>query len=471
MKFISTRKNSAALSFKDTVMQGLAPDGGLYVPEFLPEFSSHEIAKMSNMNYQEIFIKVTRHFVKDEIGDQEYLDIVAKSYANFSHKAIAPLKQIDSNHFLLELFHGPTLAFKDFALQYLGNLLDYFLKKNNKKIAIIGATSGDTGSAAISGCMKCSNAKIFILHPHKKISDVQRKQMTTIIANNVFNIAIEGNFDDGQKMVKKMFAYEASGSDFLKDRKMVAINSINFARLMAQIAYYFYSFTRISDVNSKVTFCVPTGNFGDIYAGYMAKRMGLNINKLIIATNSNDILHRFLKNNDYTRHKMISTLSPSMNIQVSSNFERLLYDYHKKHNKCDEMKKLMEDFEVNGSLKIAEFILEDIQKDFLSYKIDDNDTKKEMKTQYQNIGEIIDPHSAIGTLASSRYIASDQYSNEKVITLATAHPAKFPESVTKAGLKNAALPESLMDLMTKKEKYEVLKNDLDIVKNFISSKL
>jgi threonine synthase len=471
MKFISTRKNSAPLSFEDTVMQGLAPDGGLYVPEFLPQFSNHEIAKMASMNFEEIFFKVTSHFVKDEISEEEYRNIVKKSYQNFSHKAIAPLKQIDYNHFLLELFHGPTLAFKDFALQYLGNLLDYFLKKSKKKIAIIGATSGDTGSAAISGCMKCKNAQIFILHPNKKISEVQRRQMTTILANNVFNIAIEGNFDDGQKMVKKMFAFEASGSDFLKGRKMVAINSINFARLMAQITYYFYSFTRISDVNSLVSFCVPTGNFGDIYAGFMAKKMGLNINKLIIATNSNDILHRFIQNNDYTRHKMINTLSPSMNIQVSSNFERLLYDYHKKHNKCNEMKKLMEDFEINGSLKIADFILDDIKQDFLSFKVDDNETKAEIKRQYKEIGETLDPHTAIGTCASSKYLLSNVYNNEKIVTLATAHPAKFPESIIKSGLPNPDLPNFLADLMTKKEYYEVLKNDIDIVKDFISDKL
>ncbi len=472
MKFVSTRLKSPALNFEETVMQGLAPDGGLYVPEFLPQFDEQYIAKMTRMNYEEIFFEITKHFVGDEIPNNDYKDIIAKSYKTFSHKAIAPLKQLDSQHYLLELFHGPTLAFKDFALQFLGNLLDYFLTKRNQKIAIIGATSGDTGSAAIQGCMKCKNAKIFILHPYKKVSEVQRRQMTTILADNVFNIAIKGNFDDGQKMVKTMFAHEETDNEFLKNRKMVAVNSINFARLMAQISYYFYSASRLG-VSSKnpISFSVPTGNFGDIYAGFMAKRMGLNINRLIIATNSNDILHRFLQDNDYSRQDMIETISPSMNIQVSSNFERLLYDYHKKNECANEMSELMTNFEKTNKLKVFPAIHEDIHKTFLSYCIDDKETKKELKDQFKDTGETLDPHTAIGTLASKHYITSENYKGEYVVTLATAHPAKFPDAIKSAGLPDPQLPDFLKDLLKRQEKYEILTNDLEKVKEYIAGNL
>lgn len=472
MKFVSTRQKSPALTFEETVMQGLATDGGLYVPEYLPQFDIHDLIKMSKMSYEEIFYETTKYFIGDEIPQQEYKEIIKKSYETFNHKAIAPVKQLDSNHFLLELFHGPTLAFKDFALQFLGNLLDYFLKKRKQKIAIIGATSGDTGSAAISGCMKCNNAQIFILHPHKKVSDVQRMQMTTILSDNVFNIAIEGDFDDGQRLVKKMFAEEVSGSKFLKGRKMVAVNSINFARLMAQIPYYFYCATRLG-VNNKmpISFSVPTGNFGDIYAGFMAKEMGLNIEKLIIATNSNDILHRFLKDNDYSRHEMIETISPSMNIQVSSNFERLLYYYHKKSSRANEMAGLMAGFEENHSMKIADGVLREIRKDFASFKVDDELTISELKDQFVDTNEILDPHTAVGTFASKKYMASQDYKGEKVVTLATAHPAKFPDAIKKAGLPDPKLPNFLKDLMSREERYEILKSDLDIIKGYVSSKL
>lgn len=472
MKFVSTRQKSLPLTFEETVMQGLATDGGLYVPEYLPQFDNQDMIRMSKMSYEEIFFETTKYFIGSEIPQQDYKEIIKKSYQAFNHKAIAPIKQLDSNQFLLELFHGPTLAFKDFALQFLGNLLDYFLKKRKQKIAIIGATSGDTGSAAISGCMKCKNAKIFIIHPHKKVSDVQRMQMTTIIADNVFNIAIEGNFDDGQKMVKKMFADEVSGSEFLKGLKMVAVNSINFARLMAQIPYYFYCATRLG-VNNKmpISFSVPTGNFGDIYAGFMAKEMGLNIEKLIIATNSNDILHRFLQDNDYSRHQMIDTISPSMNIQVSSNFERLLYYYHKKHSRAGDMAKIMADFEDNGSIKIADGVLRDIRKDFASFKADDETTINELKQQFLDCGEILDPHTAIGTCAAKNYLNSDDYRGEKIVTLATAHPAKFPDAVKKAKIPDPQLPNFLKDLMSRKEKYEILKNDIEVIKNFVSSNL
>lgn len=468
MKFISTRLLAPALTFEEVVFQGLANDGGLYVPEFLPNFSSKRISEMRQMNYEELFFEITHHFVNREIDDESYKAIIKKTYAGFSHEAVAPLKQLTPNHFLLELFHGPTLAFKDFALQFLGNVLQHFLDKNNQKIVIIGATSGDTGSAAIEGCKHCENAQIFILHPHNKVSDVQRKQMTTVIAPNVFNIALEGNFDDCQNMVKQMFGSQ----NFLNGKKMVAVNSINFARIMAQIVYYFYAALRLGvDEKNQISFSVPSGNFGDIYAGFLAKRMGLNIGKLIIATNSNDILVRFIKENNYSKSEMIETISPSMNIQVSSNFERLLFDAHKAQKNEEEMPKLMREFEQSGALKVSGEILQAIQKEFCAFAVDDKTTQKTIKEFFEKTGEILDPHSAIGVYATEEFFKTKDYHGEFVVSLATAHPAKFPDAVISAGAPNPQLPSFLADLESRKEKFEVLKNNLDEVKNFISTRV
>ena len=472
MKFISTRLDAPALSFEEVVLQGLASDGGLYVPEFLPQFTAHDISKMKKMTYEELFFEVTRHFIDGEIDPETYKKIIEKSYKNFSHSAIAPLKQLSHNEFLLELFHGPTLAFKDFALQFLGNLLDYFLTKRGEKIVIIGATSGDTGSAAIQGCKACKSAQIFILYPHNKVSDVQRKQMTTVLADNVFNIAVKGNFDDCQSMVKKMFAEENSGHKFLKGKKMVAVNSINFARIMAQIVYYFYSAVRLGcDEKNAISFSVPSGNFGDIYAGFLAKKMGLNIHKLIIATNSNDILTRFIKENNYSKSGMIETISPSMNIQVSSNFERLLFDAHKAVKSEEKMPKLMAEFERNGSLKVGDEILQNIQKEFDAYSVDDATTKKTIKEFFDKTGEILDPHTAIGVYASGKFIEGKDYNGEIVVTLATAHPAKFPDAVISAGAPNPALPSFLKNLFSEKEQFEITENNIDSVRKFISERV
>ncbi len=468
MKYISTRGAAPILAFEDVVLQGLAADGGLYVPEFLPEFSESKIAAMKKMSYPELFFEVTEHFIGDQIDHETYKKIIAKSYQNFSHEAIAPLKQLSSNEFLLELFHGPTLAFKDFALQFLGNLLDYFLQKRGEKIVIIGATSGDTGSAAIQGCKACKNASIFILHPHNKVSEVQRKQMTTVLEDNVFNIALEGNFDDCQNMVKKMFGDQK----FLNGKRMVAVNSINFARIMAQVVYYFYAALRLGvDEKNPVSFAVPTGNFGDIYAGFLAKKMGLNINKLIIATNENDILHRFLQNNDYSRGEAKDTISPSMNIQVSSNFERLLFDAYKEQKSEEKLAELMKEFERVGTLKADHDVLQNIKKDFDSYAIDDKKTAEKIKEVFVKTGEILDPHSAIGFAASNEFIKSKSYRGELVVTLATAHPAKFPESVIKATGQNPELPSFLKDLFTLDERMTVLAKNTDTVKKFISERI
>ncbi len=468
MKFISSRIAAPNLSFSEVVMQGLAEDGGLYVPEFLPNFSENDLSKMRKMDYLDLFFEVTHHFVNREIDDETYKKLIKKSYKNFSHQAIAPVKQLSHNHFLLELFHGPTLAFKDFALQFLGNLFNHLLEKNSQQIAIIGATSGDTGSAAIEGCKNSKATKIFILHPHNKVSPIQRRQMTCVDSENVFNIALEGNFDDCQSFVKKMFANQ----DFLKGRKMTAVNSINFARILAQIVYYFYAGLRLGAAEkTPISFSVPSGNFGDIYAGFLAKKMGLNINKLIIATNSNDILARFVNDNDYSKQSMIETISPSMNIQVSSNFERLLFDYHRAAKKENLMPKLMKDFEETGSLKVDEDILKNIQSDFYAVSCDDEKTKKIIKEIYEKCEEIIDPHTATGIFASEEFMKNENYKDELIVTLATAHPAKFPDAVIQACGKKPQLPNFLSDLESKEEKFTVLKNNLEVVKNFISKNL
>ena len=468
MKFISTRLLAPSLSFEEVVMQGLANDGGLYVPKSLPQFSSEKLSKMRKLSYQDLFFEVTNEFVKDEIDEKTYKGLIEKTYANFSHDAIAPLKQLSDNHFLLELFHGPTLAFKDFALQFLGNLLEYLLNKNGQKIAIIGATSGDTGSAAIEGCKHCKAAQIFILHPHNKVSDVQRKQMTTVLSDNVFNLALDGNFDDCQAMVKKMFADQS----FLGDRKMVAVNSINFARIMAQIVYYFYSALRLGcDEKNPISFSVPSGNFGDIYAGFLAKKMGLNINKLIVATNSNDILTRFIKDNDYSKRDMITTISPSMNIQVSSNFERLLFDMHKELGLEEHLPKLMANFESTKNLKVEDQVLKNVQNIFKSTSCSDKETEVTIKKYFEKTGEILDPHTAIGTFAADEFIKSSDYEGELIVTLATAHGAKFPDAVIASGAPKPQLPAFLQDLDSRKEQFTTITNNIDEVKSFISKNL
>jgi threonine synthase len=484
MKYQSTRQNTSPLGFVDVLLQGLASDGGLYVPEFLPKFSSSQIKEMAKLGYADLAYKIIHPFVGGEIPDVDLKSITNRSYQNFTHKAVAPFKQIDHNQYLLELFHGPTLAFKDFALQLLGNLLDYVIKKNNKEIVIIGATSGDTGSAAIMGCKNCHNASIFIIHPLNLVSDVQRKQMTSVLDNNVHNIAIKGNFDDCQAFVKKIFMLQSSFSnsskinsknieqDIFKGKKIVAVNSINWARIMAQIVYYFYVTTRLgADEDHLVSFSVPTGNFGDVYAGFLAKKMGLPIKKLIIATNNNDILTRFITSNDYSRKPLLETLSPSMNIQVSSNFERLLFDAHKTVGNPKGLAILMKEFEATGSLKVEPRILENIKRDFVSYSASDNETCDLIKKLYDQIGEIIDPHTAVGIFAANQYIASKNYEKEPVITLATAHPSKFPTATEEAGVEPAKLPKFLANLMDKKEKMVILENNFDDIKEFILQKI
>ncbi|MFT5571243.1 MAG: threonine synthase [Cryomorphaceae bacterium] len=463
MKYISTRGEAPALSFEEVVLTGLASDGGLYVPESLPKFSYTEIASWAELSYQELAFKIFKPFIGGEIADQDLISIIDKAYIGFRHESIAPLVKTGDAEWVLELFHGPTLAFKDFALQVLGHLFDYILQRRDQRVVVMGATSGDTGSAAIEGCRRCENIDIFILHPHNRVSEVQRRQMTTALDDNVFNIAIEGNFDDCQNMVKASFRDQS----FLPDgRQLVAINSINWARIMAQIVYYFYSALVLGGPKQAVSFSVPTGNFGDIFAGYLAKQMGLPIEQLVIATNANDILHRCISNNDHSKQALQHSLSPSMDIMVSSNFERLLFDLYDRDG--FEIQRLISELE-SDVMSLSDEALSRARKLFSSYRLDDQSTLKVIAQVYKASGYLLDPHTAIGVAAAR---SKRRNKSTPIICLATAHPAKFPAEVAKA-LPNvsAELPEHMAGLFQREERYTVLENDIFKVQDFIQDNL
>ncbi|MGQ7261111.1 threonine synthase [Vreelandella sp. V005] len=458
MRYISTRGQAPALSFEEVVLTGMASDGGLYVPETLPEFSHEELAEMAGLSYAEIAFRVMKPFVNGEIDDATFRSIVTEAYATFNHDAVVPLKQLDANHFLLEQFHGPTLAFKDVALQLLGRLLDHFLKKRGERAVIMGATSGDTGSAAIEGCRHCDNLDIFILHPHNRVSEVQRRQMTSVLANNVFNIAIEGNFDDAQAMVKASFADQT----FLNGTRLVAVNSINWARIMAQIVYYVASGVALGAPHREVSFCVPSANFGNVFAGYMAYKMGLPVKQFIIATNANDILHRTLTANDFSKKELAATLAPSMDIVVSSNFERLLFDAYDRDGLA--VAALLERFQQEPTA-LADAPLAKLREKFASYSVDDATILEVIREAHKRTGEMLDPHTATGYRAAER-ARIDQ--STPMITLATAHPAKFAEAVVKAGFPGVPLPPHMEDLIEREERYTVLPAELAAVQQYVA---
>lgn len=464
MKYISTRGEAPALAFEDVVLTGMASDGGLYVPETLPVYSAEEIASWAGLSYRDLAFKIIQPFVDDALTGAELKDIIDRSYDGFRHDAIAPLVQTGHNEWILELFQGPTLAFKDFALQFLGHLLDHILAKRQQKVVVLGATSGDTGSAAIEGCRHCENVDIFILHPHQRVSDVQRRQMTTVLADNVHNIALRGNFDDCQNMVKASFANQS----FLPEgRQLVAVNSINWARIMAQIVYYFYSALALGAPYRKVSYSVPTGNFGDIFAGYLAKRMGLPIEQLVIATNCNDILHRCIAENNHSKRDLVHSLSPSMDIMVSSNFERLLFDLHDRDG--GEVRHLMETFKQTGNLVLAESVMARARELFSSYRLSDEETVDVIRNVFERTEYLLDPHSAIGVQAARKTRRSQQ---TPMVCLATAHPAKFPEAVRKSGqVDDPALPVHMKDLLERQERYEVLDNELTAVQRYITENI
>ena len=460
MKYVSTRGRAPVLSFEEVLLTGLARDGGLYMPSAWPQLTSQQIAALSGQSYQDTAFAVMQPFVADDIPDEDLKRMIATAYASFGHKAVTPLKQLDSNAWLLELFHGPTLAFKDVAMQMLGQLFDYALKRQGKRVTIIGATSGDTGSSAIEAMRGREAVDIFILHPHNRTSEVQRRQMTTVLDDNVHNIAIDGTFDDCQALVKAMF----NDAAFRDEVAMGGVNSINWARVMAQIVYYFTAAVALGSPHRPVSFSVPTGNFGDVLAGYAAARMGLPVEQLVIATNTNDILARTLATGRYEVTSVTPTFSPSMDIQVSSNFERLLFDAYDRD--ASTIERLMNGLAQSGAFQIEDQPLEFIRSRFASRRTDEADTLQTIKQVYGDTGEVIDPHTAVGIAAARHFETQDC----PMVTLATAHPAKFPDAIEQALGHRPALPPALASLMDRPERLEVLANDVAAVQALIRRK-
>jgi len=454
MKYVSTRDNSKEYDFEQVFIKGLADDGGLYVPISLKKYNTEELLELKNLNYSELSTEIINLFSSDFIPKEELSSLIIKSYSTFREKEVVKLSSVGEIK-LLELFHGPTLAFKDIAMQFIGNLYEYYLNKNNKKINIVVATSGDTGSAAIDAIKGKSNLNIFVLHPNNRISSVQRKLMTTVEEKNVFNIALDGNFDDCQNIVKQMF----SDLEFSKSINMSGVNSINWARIIAQCVYYFYSYFKLD--KETISFSVPTGNFGDVFAGYIAKKMGLPIDKFIVATNENDILHRAISYGDYVSKEVKETISPSMDIQLASNFERLIYYITNSDSAstAEIMKKIKQ-----NNYQIDKPSLEIIQKDFLSESCNEEETLSIIKKTYEENNMILDPHTAVGLGALKKL------SLDNCVVLSTAHPCKFPDATNNAINKHEKLPEELQYVLDKNENFQVIKNNLEEVKNFIKSK-
>jgi threonine synthase len=451
MDYISTRGSAPAL----------ANDGGLYLPREWPRFSQAEIAAMAGLPYAELAARIMQPFVEGSLTAERLLELTRAAYGRFAHKAVTPLKQLDEQQWLLELFHGPTLAFKDVALQLLGLLFEEFLGRGSENLTIVGATSGDTGSAAIDAVAGSAKVDIFMLHPKGRVSDVQRRQMTTVLAPNVHNIAIEGaTFDDAQAMVKRMFNDSAMTSRF----NIGAVNSINWARLMAQVVYYFASALQLGAPHRPVAFSVPTGNFGDVFAGYVAAQMGLPIAQLIVATNVNDILHRALSTGDYSQGTVTPTAAPSMDIQVSSNFERLLFDLGGRDGKA--LAAQMGTFEASKAMQMSNTQRDGAARLFSSARADADEMAQAIRWAWVNCGELIDPHTACGLHAAR---VSNLSRDVPVVTLATAHPAKFRDAVERATGQRPPLPSRVGDLFEREERCVDLPGDFAAIADYVSA--
>jgi len=455
MHYVSTRGRAPALTFDQAMRAGLARDGGLYVPETVPTLSGAEIAALAGLPYEDVAFRVMRPFLGDSFGDDEFRGLIATAYAGFGHATRAPLVQLGSNHFLLELLHGPTLAFKDFAMQLIGQLFQAALARTGGRVTIVGATSGDTGSAAIEAFRGLSNVDVFILYPHGRVSEVQRRQMTTPVEANVHALALQGDFDDCQARVKDMF------NDFaFRDAVGLAgVNSINWARVLAQVVYYFTSAVSLGAPHRAVSFTVPTGNFGDIYAGVIAKRMGLPVEKLVIATNQNDILHRAMTSGAYRTDGVRPSISPSMDIQVSSNFERALFDAHARDGEA--VAALMADLKTGG-FSISGNALAALRADFTSGRCSEDETRATIARLLDTTGEILCPHTAVGVK-----VAEEHLGPTPMITLATAHAAKFPDAVQAAIGLRPALPPRMADLYDRPERLTRVPNDLGAIQSLI----
>ena len=460
MKYVSTRGRAPELSFEEAMLTGLARDGGLYVPEIIPTMSAGEIAALAGLSYEEIAFRVMRPFVGDTFTDAEFKAIIARAYDGFGHEARAPLKQLAPNHFLLELFHGPTLAFKDFAMQLIGQLFEVALKRRGERVTIVGATSGDTGSAAIEAFRGLDAVDVFILFPHGRVSEVQRRQMTTPSESNVHALAVHGDFDDCQARLKDMF----NDFEFRDGVRLAGVNSINWARVLAQVVYYFSSAVSLGAPHRKISFTVPTGNFGDIFAGFIAKQMGLPIDRLIVATNQNDILHRALDGGEYRTTGVEPSISPSMDIQVSSNFERALFYAYGRDG--DAVSQLMDELKSGGGFKISQGALQALRENFDSGRVSEDETKATIRDVHRRASEILCPHSAIGARVADQHLGTTP-----MITLATAHPAKFPAAVKEACGEDTPLPPRMADLYERQERVTQVANDLDALKTLIQERL
>jgi len=458
VRYVSTRGTAPVLDFDDVLLAGLARDGGLYLPESWPHFSADDIRGLRRLPYAELAARVMAPFVAGCLEPDELGRLAAESYAGFTHPAVAPLKQIGHNRWIMELFHGPTLAFKDYALQLVGRLFDHVLKKKGQRVTIVGATSGDTGSAAIEACRDREAVDIVILHPHGRVSEVQRRQMTTVLSGNVRNLAVEGTFDDCQDLVKALFNDHA----FRDEMTLSAVNSINWARVMAQIAYYFAAAVALGAPDVDVAFAVPTGNFGNVFAGWAARRMGLPVGRLVVGSNRNDILTRFFATGLMTSEGVVPTLSPSMDIQVSSNFERLLWEYVGRDGA--RVGELMDCFRRTGSMAVPPEAWTAMRDQFEGHRFDDDATIALMRDLARSTGEVFDPHSAVGIGAG---LAAARDPAMPLVALATAHPAKFPDAVAKATGVAPRLPAHMADLFDRPERLDVVANDVAAVKAYV----
>ena len=457
MNYISTRNNQKNFTFKDVFLKGLADDGGLFVPRLIKPFKKEELDNFKKLSYNDLATEIIYPFIGDFMSKDDLISLISKSYSNFRCDDVVKISDL-GNLKVLELFHGPTLAFKDIAMQVLGNLYDELKIASAKAVNIVVATSGDTGSAAIAALNDRKNINVFVLHPHNKISNMQRKIMTTIGSNNIYNLAVKGTFDDCQKLVKEMF----SENNFREKINMSGVNSINWARIVCQIVYYFYSAFKFK--NKKIIFSVPTGNFGDIYAGYVAKKMGLPIEKLIVATNENDILERVINFGEYKPSKVKPSLSPSMDVQISSNFERLLFDVLNHDDK--KVSNLMSKLLSEGSFKLNKEQIKTIKKDFFANKVTDKETLKIIKTFFEKYNFLIDPHTATAVGA-----AKNVKGDFEILILGTAHPYKFLETIKMATNEEVKMPKQMRGILDKKEKYDILENNTSDVKNYILGKL
>ncbi len=460
MRYVSTRGAAPVLPFHEAMLTGLARDGGLYVPEHIPTFSPDEIRALAGLPYEEVARRVMLPFLGDSFTEDELAEDIARAYAGFAHPARAPLKQLDANHFLLELFHGPTLAFKDFAMQLIGQLFQRELTRRGSRVTIVGATSGDTGSAAIEAFRGLDNVDVFILYPHGRVSEVQRRQMTTPAEDNVHALALDGHFDDCQARVKDMF----NDFGFRDAVGLAGVNSINWARVLAQVVYYFTAATALGAPDRGVDFTVPTGNFGDIFAGDSARRMGLPIGRLVIATNQNDILHRCLTTGVYETHEVIPSISPSMDIQVSSNFERALF--HAYGGDGAAVAQLMDELKTTGRFTVSQGALEALREIFASGRVSEDETAATITRTWAATRELLCPHSAVGVAVAEAHLDPAR----PMVTLATAHPAKFPAAVEAATGLHPPLPPHMETLYERPERVTEVPNDLAALETLIQER-